>query len=339
MTASAALPELPPALLGRPQSHLLGPERPELGPRQARRARRIEARDIAGQFRVRRFAGTALHAEQLDHLRVAHLTDLHVGRAEPLAVHAEAVRLTNAGEPDLVVLTGDFVNHSVKHLDELQAVIASFDAPVACVLGNHDHWSGAEEVRRALRRGGALVLDNAFTTLSFRGQRLQLVGLDDAYTGQADRRAATKGLRSDVATLGLSHIGEQADGLWAAGVPLVLSGHTHAGQITVARLHELTVGTLVGHRYIHGLYGSRRPDDARREGAVYVGAGVGSSAITLRVGERAQREVAFFELGRAPGAFPERIGEQAPHPGRKPSARVERWRRSGAGRASGRRRR
>lgn len=308
-------PALPPALLGRPEAHLLEVARATLGPRQHAR------RDHAARFRVRRFAGPALHAEQLEHLRIAHLTDLHVGRAEPLAVHAEAVRLTNAGRPDLVVLTGDFVNHSLHHLEELTAVIAAFEAPVVCVLGNHDHWSGAAAVRRALRRGGALVLDNAHTLLTLRGQRLQLVGLDDAYTGQADRRLATRGLRRDVATLGLSHIGEQADGLWAAGVPLVLSGHTHAGQITVAKLHELTVGRLVGHRYVHGLYGARRG-----EGAVYVGAGVGASVVTLRVGERACREVAFFELGTPPGAFPEPMGEQAPNPGRRPSSRTRRRR-------------
>ena len=308
-------PSFPPALLGRPEAHLLDAARATLGPRQ--RARRQHT----AEFRVRRFAGPGLHAEQLDHLRVAHLTDLHVGRAEPLAVHAEAVRLTNAGQPDLVVLTGDFVNHSLHHLEELTAVVAAFEAPVVCVLGNHDHWSGAEAVRRALRRGDALVLDNAHTVMTLRGQRLQLVGLDDAYTGQADRRRATRGLRRDVATLGLSHIGEEADGLWAAGVPLVLSGHTHAGQITVAKLHELTVGRLVGHRYVHGLYGERRG-----EGAVYVGAGVGASVVTLRVGERARREVAFFELGAAPGSIPDSFGEQPPNPGRRPSARTRRRR-------------
>jgi predicted MPP superfamily phosphohydrolase len=266
---------------------------------------------------VRRFAGPAAYQGALDGLRVAHLTDLHVGRVTPLAVQREAVALANGAEPDLTVITGDFVCHSQKYLDELTAVISELKTPVLCVLGNHDHWSGAEAVRRALRKGGAEVLDNAHTTLTLRHQRLQVVGLDDAYTGHADREKALKGLRADLPTLGLSHIAEEADALWAAGVPLVLSGHTHAGQVTVAKLHELSIGRIAGHKYVHGLYGDRGST-----GAVYVGAGVGAAIIPLRVGERGRREVTLFELGAAVGSFDEHHTEQRALPGRKPSKRT-----------------
>lgn len=273
--------------------------------------------DASRRFRIRRFAGPECFLEHLGGLRVAHLTDLHVGRVTPMAVQYDAVSMTNAGKPDVVVITGDFVCHSQVYLDDLTDVISKIDAPVFASLGNHDHWAGAEPVRKALKRGGAEVLDNAHTVFELGSQRLQILGLDDAYTGHADQRDALKGLRSDLPVIGLSHIGEEADALWEAGVPLVFSGHTHAGQITVARLHELSVGKLGGHKYVHGLYGSRGTEDPR--GAVYVGAGVGAAVVPLRVGERAKREVAFFELGEQPGAFDEHHGEQAAHPGRKPS--------------------
>jgi len=125
------------------------------------------------------------------------------------------------------------------------------------VLGNHDHWSGADEVKRTLVRAGAEVLSNQHTILTVRHQRIQLVGLEDAYTGHADREKACKGLRADLPALGLSHIAEEADGLWARHIPLVLSGHTHGGQVTLARLHELALGVIAGHKYVHGLYGTR----------------------------------------------------------------------------------
>ena len=262
--------------------------------------------------------------EHLEGLRVAHLTDLHVGRVTPMAVQYDAVSMTNAGEPDIVVISGDFVCHSQVYLDDLTEVISRIEAPVFAVLGNHDHWAGADSVRKALKRGGAEVLDNANTTVTVGHQRLQIVGLDDAYTGHADRQQAVKGLRSDLPVIGLSHIGEEADGLWEAGVPLVFSGHTHAGQITVARLHELSVGKLGGHKYIHGLYGSRGAHDPR--GAVYVGAGVGAAVVPLRVGERAKREVVFFELGEQPGTFDEHHREQPAHPGRVPSHKTKKRR-------------
>ena len=279
-------------------------------------------------FTLRHFAGPVKHVGELDHLRIAHLTDLHVGRVTPMAAQYRAVELTNAGKPDLVVITGDFVCHSQAYLDALADVIGRFDAPVMCVLGNHDHWSGADEVLRTLRGAGAEVLSNELTTITLRHQRLQVLGLDDAYTSHADYREAVKGLRRDLPTLGLSHIAEEADRLWYYGVPLVLSGHTHAGQVTVAKLHELALGKVAGHRYVHGLYGDREPAPsadprATPTGAVYVGAGIGAAVVPLRLGDRARREVAFFELGEVPGAFDEHHEEQAPLPGRAPTERVK----------------
>ncbi|MEM9195806.1 MAG: metallophosphoesterase [Myxococcota bacterium] len=283
--------------------------------------RKFELARRPNPIELRRFAGTLSHSEQLAQVRVAHLTDQHVGRVTPLSVQRAAVELTNAQNPDLIALTGDFVCHSQAYLDQLGEVIAGFDAPVFAVLGNHDYWSGASEVRRVLHRAGAEILDNAHTTITIRGDKLQVLGLDDAYTGHADRRKALKGLDRSAPTLGLSHIAEEADGLWDAGVSLVLSGHTHAGQITLARLHELAVGKIAGHKYVHGLYGCRSRQ--RADGAVYVGAGIGAAVMPLRIGERARREVALFDLGHEPGSFDEHHDEQPAQPGRKPSMKTK----------------
>jgi len=133
-----------------------------------------------------------------------------------------------------------------------------------------------------------------------------------------------RALRPDLPVLGLSHIAEEADELWTHGVPLVLSGHTHGGQVTLAGLHELMIGHVVGHRYVHGLYGSRRREDP--QGSVYVGAGVGAAVVPLRLGERGKREVTFFELGTSPGAFDEHHLEQPALPGRAPTEKQKRAR-------------
>jgi len=252
-------------------------------------------------------------------MRVAHLTDLHVGRMTPFAIQREAQALVNAEAPDLIAITGDFVCHSQLYLDQLSQLMAGFHAPVVAVLGNHDYWAGAEEVCLALRRAGVEVLRNQHITLTVRGQTLQIVGLDDAYTGHALREQAVAGLRRDLPTLALSHIAEEADLLWPHGIPLVLSGHTHGGQITLARLHEITLGKIGGHKYVHGLYGSRQAND--NGGAVYVGAGIGAAVMPLRIGDRGQREVTIFELGVPPGRFDEHHAEQRALPGRSVSAR------------------
>ena len=94
----------------------------------------------------------------------------------------------------------------------------------------------------------------------------------------------------------------------------MLAGHTHGGQVTFARLHEIALGKIAGHKYVHGLYGSaprRRAQPAAPQGAVYVGAGIGAAVMPLRMGERGKREVTIFELGQAPGSFDEHHAEQA----------------------------
>lgn len=270
-----------------------------------------------GKIQMRRFAGPSAYVSAMEPIRVAHLTDLHVGRVTPLHIHEEAVRITNGAKPDLVVITGDFVCHSLKFLGELEQVISAIEAPVVCVLGNHDYWAGADEVASALVRARALVLRNENTVMTIRHQRLQIVGLDDAYTTHADRDRALAGREKKIPTLGLSHIAEEADALWEHDVPLVLSGHTHAGQFTLARMHELAIGHIVGHKYVHGLYGSRRHDRA-----VYVGAGLGAAVMPFRIGARARREITIFELGKEPGEFVEDHEEQVALPGREPTART-----------------
>jgi len=276
-----------------------------------------EGIDDSREFAVRSFAGPAAFVDRMELVRVAHVTDQHVGRVTSMDVQKRAIELINEGDPDVVVLTGDFVCHSLDYLEELSDLVAAIAAPTFAVLGNHDHWSGGEEVRRALRRGDVEVLDNAHTTLTINRQPIQIVGIDDAYTGHADHAKAARGLRRDRPTIGLSHIGEEADRLWELGVPMVFSGHTHAGQVTLAGLHEIFIGKMVGHKYVHGLYGSREAPPPR--GSVYVGAGVGAGVIPVRIGERAKREVAFFELGVAPGAIDEHHEEQHGHRGRTPS--------------------
>lgn len=271
------------------------------------------------RIELRQFAGPSAYVARVQHLRIAHLTDLHFGRVTPERVQREAIRLTNAQAPDLVVITGDFVCHSQHYFDQMIEVLSGLDAPAIGVLGNHDHWAGAQEVHHALQKAGVEVLKNRNTTITLRNERLQIVGLDDAYTGHADREEAVKGLRPNLPSLGLSHIAEEADGLWHEGVPLVLSGHTHGGQVTLARLHEIAVGKIAGHRYVHGLYGDRRPTQG---GAVYVGAGIGAAVVPLRLGERGRRELALFELGLSVGSVDEHHTEQTPLRGREPTREI-----------------
>ena len=122
---------------------------------------------------VRHFAGHASHVDHFDSpVRVVHLTDQHVGRITSLDLQFAAVDAANAAAADVVLLTGDFVCHSQEYLEDLAEVIRRFQAPVFCVLGNHDHWSGAQVVAKTLMHAGAEVLRNQWTSFDVRGQHL-----------------------------------------------------------------------------------------------------------------------------------------------------------------------
>ncbi|HEY8926520.1 MAG TPA: metallophosphoesterase, partial [Polyangia bacterium] len=75
----------------------------------------------------------------------------------PLSVQKAAVAMARAERPDIVVLTGDFVCHSQLYLDQLREVVGCYGVPTFAVLGNHDYWSGADEVAAALRKAGVEV--------------------------------------------------------------------------------------------------------------------------------------------------------------------------------------
>ena len=230
-------------------------------------------------------------------LRVAHLTDLHFGNVTPIALQRAAVALANAARPDLTLLTGDFVARGLKHLDRLTAVLGTIEGPRYAVLGNHDHWAGAADVREALRRADIEVLDNAWTRFGSEEDALALVGLDDYGTDHHDHHKATAGLRGQPA-LALSHNPESAPLLWGRGCGLVLSGHTHGGQLHIKNLTRDVYRSMLNVRYLNGWY--RELDHQ-----VYVNPGVGSSVVPFRYGRPSMREVAVLDLVGGPVLPPE----------------------------------
>ena len=225
-------------------------------------------------------------------LKVAHLTDLHFGSVTPVALQRAAVALANEERPDLTVLTGDFVARGLSHIERMGQVLRDIEGPKYAVLGNHDHWSGAEAVREALLAAEIEVLDNAWTMVGSGEDALALVGMDDYGTDHHDYYKATAGLRGRPA-LALSHNPEGAPLLWGRGASLVLSGHTHGGQLHVMGLTRKVYTDMLKIRYLDGWY---RALDHQ----VYVNPGVGSSVVPFRYGRPSMREVAILELVGGP---------------------------------------
>ncbi len=224
-------------------------------------------------------------------LRVAQLSDLHVGPRTPAEVVRAAIEEANAFQPDLVVLTGDYLSHSRRELDPMRELLGGLSAPTLAVLGNHDVWVDPEGAAAALRAHGYEVLENAWTTVRLRGAPFTVVGVGDHLTKRDDVRQALKGLTGPT-PLVLAHGPRTAEKLQHLDRPtLCLSGHTHGGQINIPIFTPLLLSAIVHEPFLRGRYAL--------DGGVqlYVNRGIGMSGIRVRV--NSPPEVTLATLHRA----------------------------------------
>lgn len=224
-------------------------------------------------------------------LRIAQLSDVHVGQATSDVRIRRAVAAVNAEAPDLVFLTGDYVTHSPKPLPRVRELLAGLKGPVFVVLGNHDHWVNAPYLRDGFERMGYTVLQNEHRVVSVRGQPLTVLGIDDGLTGRDDVEATFRGAPESGTRLVLAHTPPTVEKLPAHAGLVQFSGHTHGGQFIVRGITE-AIFRRAGQPYIRGHY--------RVNGNhLYVnqGLGFGFGGPYLRRGSTP--EVAFFTLHTA----------------------------------------
>jgi predicted MPP superfamily phosphohydrolase len=254
-----------------------------------------------------RFAIRGLPAP-LAGLRVVHLTDLHHGPWMPIDFIRRVVDDTNALNPDLVVLTGDYVLDSPKFIqpivDELRRLRGRVG--VVATLGNHDWWEGGVQCMRAFEAAGIPLIDNnrVFVTgdrtlsrtigLADRRHALCVAGFGDLWEGEPNYRSALHDLPEAMPRLVLSHNPDSAEHdrllRWSPRIDLMLSGHTHGGQVSVPGYGPPVTLSRYGQKYASGLVqGPICP--------VYVSRGIGTTVAPIRFGVRP--EMAVFELASA----------------------------------------
>lgn len=247
---------------------------------------------LAARVRAGKRAGLAVTHHRIPWktdraVRVAHLTDIHVGPTTPWQTLECVAEVVAASGCDVVVLTGDYVNASVVHVGRVTDLVRLLPSPCVAVLGNHDHWTSAERVTRALEAGGARVLRNESLTVGGSDWSLEIVGVDDGRSNHDDVDRAFRDVVAPERVLALTHDPRTAPRIAKTGAPLVLAGHTHAGQIDVAGLMP-SVARLAGHPYLRGFHEFDRTH-------LYVSAGIGHSLHGLRSAGTAP-EVALFDL-------------------------------------------
>ncbi len=224
-----------------------------------------------------------------DGLRVAQLSDLHVGPLTPVERIRAAIDEANRFGPDLVVLTGDYLTRDRGGVSLMREQLGGLHAPTLATLGNHDRWVDPRGASAALEHLGYGVLENQNTTLVLRGAPFTVIGIDDLWTRSADPPLAMKGAAPG-SRLYLAHVPRTADHLAIWGKPmLLLSGHTHGGQVNVPLLMP-ALRWMAREPYIDGLYQVEKVQ-------LYVNRGVGNVGVALRL--NAPPEVSLLTLRSA----------------------------------------
>jgi uncharacterized protein len=216
----------------------------------------------------------------LDELRIVHLSDLHFRQKNRIT--ATLLARVPVLQPDLIVFTGDMVDAKTADLDGLLAIMQTLRkiAPVVCIPGNHEYWSGLHpHLAEALAAIDIVYLCNQKTTVSIDGIEIALIGLDDPAGGKFHESipfmhdAAVAG----VYTILLSHRPEYFYEYCIPTIDLVCAGHAHGGQFRIPGIGAIIApdqGFLPV--FTKGPY-------INNDTAMIVSCGLGNSVIPVRI--------------------------------------------------------
>ena len=191
-------------------------------------------------------------------VRVALLADLHLGPLNSIEFIRRVISEANALNADLIAVPGDFVERDRECLRPVFAALAELHAPlgVFAVPGNHDNGHAdptASECRRAIRDFGLIDVTNSGIWLERGASRLRVGGVDDLWHGRPRLAPALGDMGPDDTCLLLCHNPDIVEGIRDPRVGLVLSGHTHGGQVYIPGLGAPRVPSRYGSKYLAGL--------------------------------------------------------------------------------------
>jgi len=225
--------------------------------------------------------------KELDGFRVVHLSDFHYGPLVDPRHLERAIEITNDLKPDLIALTGDYISQERRYAAPCAELVGRLEAKhgVFAVLGNHDHWTDAKLIADLFRTEAIQLLINEGLRVDIDGESFWLAGVDDTMVGLEDLSLALAGSRDGEFKLLLAHNPIILRRAARADVDLVLSGHTHGGQVTLRP--EKNRSGRPRRRMLRGL-------GRRANTQIYVTRGLGMVVLPIRYG--CPPEVSVLEL-------------------------------------------
>lgn len=216
--------------------------------------------------------------------RIVFLSDVHYGPFFSDKRLAEVVEQVNEMQPDLVLLGGDYIFNKSSQIEPVYEGLSKLRAKdgVFAVLGNHDHWENPDISWKNMEKAGIVALDNKATWIVRGDERFRLGGVGDWWTDKVDFEPTIANIQKKDLVILLSHNPDVAELEDSGLVDLILSGHTHAGQVTFFGQWGV-IPSFYGQKYREAWAVAEAGSEATD---VYVSRGVGNTFLPLRFGAR-----------------------------------------------------
>ncbi len=217
----------------------------------------------------------------LNGLKIVQLTDLHYKQDKDERLLSTVIEKVNQLNPDLILLTGDYVDHDTSGIDPMLEHLTKLKPKhgiLAC-MGNHDGWvtdGDGEYYRKRFEKNGIQFLINENTALTINGETLHLAATDYIWLGNPDPVATLKGIPKHAPLITMVHEPDYFDTMLKhRDHHLQLSGHTHGGQCRVPLINFAPKKVKYGKKYIYGEY-------AKEKSSIFVSKGLGTTGIRVR---------------------------------------------------------
>jgi len=219
-----------------------------------------------------------------DKIKIIQISDLHFDQLRYF--HKSIAKKINSIKPDLIFITGDSVDKTekIKSLNEFLELIDNSINKYA-ITGNWEYWGNVNltELKNIYSKNNCELLINENRTISIKNREISIIGIDDFVGGNADFGKAVENLKETETNIVLSHCPEHRDIITKQkgnlNIDLVLSGHTHGGQITFLGIAPFK--PQGSGKYLKGWYKESEPK-------MYISKGIGTSILPIRFGARAE---------------------------------------------------
>ncbi|MBN2892696.1 MAG: metallophosphoesterase [Bacteroidales bacterium] len=193
--------------------------------------------------------------ENFDDFKIVFISDIHHGPYLSIERVAKLVKRINKLEPDIILLGGDYVHRDAKYIVPVFEELSKFQSKhgVFAVLGNHDHWEDANLTLQMMNQASFNVCNNNSFWLKIGKDSIKIGGVDDLWEGKQIIDSTISDVKQEDFCILISHSPDYVEEMNTNLVDLVVSGHTHGGQVTFFGLWAPIIPSKYGQKYRYGL--------------------------------------------------------------------------------------